>query len=487
MKKAAIALAVTAISLASCVGGAPSESSDSAPEETGETQQALATPCPFVDPADPQFVPLAYPVNFAAELMITAVPVVDDPCRTTWTGACPPGAIQAAWTFGRLMSQMAGAIPPQQFVADWIHQWEIPLAINGFAVPPRPNVRAALIDPWLVASGCMPGAPIVGPGACPLKLQRAPFRLLAIANRPDLACAGYTGVGDAEARFIFGVIDPAGNPLDALIILEYKLPTQRAGVSYTAFNWEQDWHKLSDPAMGPIGSAPYLAYLQALLTDITSPGVMPGGPNFGNAIGQVRTNELSFGGIWALREARLQNTGAGPNAMPLMFTTTAETPDDTQNASVPLDAYLLSQSMASGSPNLMNFTQAPIPLALSGGESTAPFLWNHSVPATLSPIERHHFGFNTCNGCHTVEVQTPFVHVSNRPFGVPATLSPFLSPAAGPCTPGPGFQPPACLNVPDPAGTGAVFEYNEPWRRVCEATRMLGGSPACHSRANGSH
>jgi len=37
--------------------------------------------------------------------------------------------------------------------------------VNGFPVPPRPGIRPLVIDPWLVASGCAPGSPIVGPGA----------------------------------------------------------------------------------------------------------------------------------------------------------------------------------------------------------------------------------------------------------------------------------------------------------------------------------
>jgi hypothetical protein len=32
-----------------------------------------------------------------------------------------------------------------------------------------------------------------------------------------------------------------------------------------------------------------------------------------------------------------------------------------------------------------------------------------------------------------------------------------------------------------------MFRYNEPWRRVCEASRMLKPSTVCWARANGSH
>jgi len=113
-----------------------------------------------------------------------------------------------------------------------------------------------------------------------------------------------------------------------------------------------------------------------------------------------------------------------------------------------------------------------------------PPFWDHTPASPLAPIERHHFGFNTCNGCHTLETNTPFLHVGVRPAGSPAPLSPFLS---TPTATGGGGLPLSALMVNDPAPTGALFRYNEPWRRLCEASRMLQGAPRCWSRANGAH
>jgi hypothetical protein len=415
--------------------------------------------------------------------MINHVSVVDEPCRTTWTGSCAGGGTQGIWTFGELITRMAGTGSPAALAAEWLHQWEVPTTVNGFTVPARPNLRPLVINPWLVASGCPSGAPIVGAGACPLDLKRAPFRLLAISNRADLECASYTGGGDGEARFVFGVLGATGNALRATVILEYRLPPQRASVPYTATDWENDWHPLSSM---PIGSAAYLATLESLLKDITAPGAWPGGPNLGTAIGQVRTNELDFGaGPWKLREARLQNTGGGPGAMLLLATTTAETPADSMNQSPPLSSYLSTNAAL-----LAAFQQPTVPAALLGGETSAPLpgpttpFWNHSAPSPLAPIERHHFGFNTCGGCHERETATPFLHVGVRPAGSPSPLSAFLSTSLA--TAGGGL-PSAALTVTDPAGTGAIFKYNEPWRRVCEASRMLQGTPRCWSRSNGAH
>jgi hypothetical protein len=477
VKKALFALALTGSSLSACADRAADQ-----PDKVAVAEQAVVTACPFLDSADPLFYS-GPPVDFAHELMITNVSVVDDPCRTSWTGSCAGGGTQGIWTFGELMTRMAGTGSPQVLAAEWLHQWEIPIVVNGFPVPKRPMIRPLVIDPWLIASGCPSGSPIVGPGACPLNLKRAPFRLLAISNRVDLECANYTGPGDGEARFVFGVLGASGNPLRAAVIFEYKLPPQRASVPYTAVNWENDWHPLSSL---PIGSPTYMKILEGILSDITAVGALPGGPNLGTSIGQVRTNEIDFGGApWKLRETHLQNTGGGTTAELLLASTTAETPDDSVNLTPPLDSYLATNAAA-----LAAFLQPPLPTSMFGGESSAPLgppsppFWDHSAPSPLAPIERHHFGFNTCNGCHSVEVNTPFLHVGNRVAGFPSVLSPFLSTSTA--TAGGGL-PSFALTVNDPAPTGAIFQYNEPWRRLCEASRMLQGFGKCWSRANGAH
>lgn len=477
MKRTSFAVIVVTGSLLACAD----RGAQDPPEIVSTAEQALTTQCPYLDSADPSFY-AGPPVSYPAEIMITAVSVVDNPCRTTWTGSCASGGTQGIWTFGELMTRMAGTGAPAALAAEWLHQWEVPLVVNGFPVPPRPGIRPLVIDPWLVASGCPAGAAITGPGACPLDLKRAPFRLLAISNRVDLECAGYTGVGDPEARFVFGVLDSSGNPLQAAVIFEYKLPPQRGGAPYTATSWENDWHVLSTLA---IGSPTYLKVLEGILDDVTAVGAWPGGPNLGTSIGQVRSNEIAFGGgPWKLREARLAPGSGPPGADLLLATTTAETPDDSLNMSPPLDSYL-----ASNAPLLATFQQPPIPPGMSGGESSAPLpaappFWNHTPVSPLAPIERHHFGFNTCNGCHTLETNTTFLHVGVRAAGSPAPLSPFLT---TPTATGGGGLPSAALVVSDPAGTGASFRYNEPWRRLCEASRMLQGAPRCWSRANGAH
>jgi hypothetical protein len=468
--------ALLGVAVAACSGGA--EAVD--PPALVTAEQTVLTQCPYLDPASTQFYS-GPPVDYARELMITDVSVVDDPCRTTWTGACGAGGTPGIWTFGELMTRISGTGSPQTLVAEWLTQWEVPIVVNGFPVPPRPGIRPRIIDPWLVASGCSAGDPIVGPGACALDLQVAPFRLLAIANRTDLECTNYPAPGAGEARFVFGFLDAAGRPLGATAIFEFTLPPLRQSVPYTTNDWQADWHVLSTL---PLGSPTYLATLESLLNDITAVGAMPGGPNNGTSLGQVRTNEIAFGGSpWKLRESRLQLASGGPTAMLLLPDTTAGTPADPLNHAGPLNAHL-----SANAAGLLAFTAPPVPAPWIGGESSAPLpgptpWWDHAPTSPLPWLARHHFGFSTCNGCHLQETGTPFLHVGVRPAGSPAPLSPFLS---TPVVSAGGGIPSAAHAVIDPA-TGNGVKYNEPWRRTCEASRMLTGATKCWSRANGAH
>ncbi len=482
MKRFHVLAMVACGALAAC-SGADTAAVDE--ERVGEAAQEITTNCVWLDPAVTP--PLPIPVNFARELLIRALPVVEDPCRTTWFAACPPASL-GAWTFRRLMMNMAGTVPVQQFVADWLHQWEIGTAVGPFPVPPRPGIRPAFIDPWLIASGCAAGAPIVGPGACPLNLLNAPFRLLAIVNRADNATfvGGAPPTPDPEARFVFGMTNATtGAALPSTVIFEYKLPPTRPAFGPTTlFNWASAFHVLSDAAAtGPIGSPPYLLTLQPILDDITAAGAIAGNPNLGSAIGQVRTNEIAFGGpVWKMREFHLVDIGAGPNASRLRAQATGQTPDDSLNLTAGLNAYLFPNSIAGGSAALSTFTHV-VPAAMEGGESTAPMLWNWAGPTPLTPLERTNFGFATCNGCHTVETNTAFTHISPRAAGVVAALSPIMSQTT--VYSGVAGLPAGTLNVPDPAPTGAVFQYNEPWRRVCEVSAILGGAAGPYTRGNG--
>src|SRR5262245_55424478 len=90
-------------------------------------------------------------INADSELMIRSIMVVEDPVRTQWTGSLADPS-DGAWSFGRLMTAMAGTNDPEPFVHTWLQEWEAARTVNGFTVPPRP-IHDRVLDPWLNASG----------------------------------------------------------------------------------------------------------------------------------------------------------------------------------------------------------------------------------------------------------------------------------------------------------------------------------------------
>lgn len=328
-------------------------------------------------------------INRQAELAITALSVVEDPVRTA------PGG---AWHFGTLMRAMAGDQDPSTLVRQWLRTWTTAQAVNGLTVPARTQMMTKVLGPWEQRSG----------GANqPLDFRHAPFRLLAIMNRMDLR---QPGVQAGEGRFVFGVLDAAGSPLQFTVILEYALP---GGTPEAIQRWARDWHEL-----GQLGlSHPmYNAKLQALTDRFAKSGVMPGRP-FGNALNQIRTNEVDLGEPWEMREFNLTDTGLRPATVKL-------TPDLGFDNSSTLADYV----RANETDILAEQHRVPESFAglrFLGAASRVPedFFWR--APGAASEV-RHKFSLNTCSGCHTGETGTEFTHVAPRAAGRAAVLSPFL-------------------------------------------------------------
>ena len=190
----------------------------------------------------------------ASSLLINNVNVVTpagNPTRT-WNPCTNTGTQLGAFTFGRLMTEMANqpltGITPAAFTMQWLQKWQVNQTVNTFNVPARPNITTTIINPWLAASG-----------GVSLNLGIAPFRLLAIVNRLDLRTGGggYAGsTGDAgELRFVFGAVVPGTTCqlLPFTVIFEYGVPIRGCvGVR----SWAQQWVALSSLV---VGSAAYNA------------------------------------------------------------------------------------------------------------------------------------------------------------------------------------------------------------------------------------
>ena len=370
--------------------------------------------------------PLTCEVNPFEELLITDLSVVEDPARTTGNGA---------WTFGTLLREMNGGMDPSALVRTWLRTWEQPQFIQASFVPPRPSIRALVTNAWEARSGGVNQ---------PLDFNTAPFRLLAIVNRLDLR---QEGVVAGEGRFVFGVLDPSGNPTPFTVILEYVLP---GGNPEELQRWARDWHELGRVGVGNPG---YNAKLQALTDRFTKAFVAPD-RFLGSAISQVRTNENALEFEWELREFHLGPTGLAPAAVAL-------TPEFFLSGSPMLSDYIQQNES-----DILAGTHTLPPLfngqPFQAGSALTPFGFLFNAPG-VNPEARHQFSVNTCNGCHAGETQTFFLHVGPRSPGQPAFLSPFLLSAAP---------------MPDPTGAGPPHVFNDLGRRQEDLTALVCGEPS---------
>ncbi|HYI02343.1 hypothetical protein [Hyalangium sp.] len=333
--------------------------------------------------------PTTCTIDRSAELMITALSVVEDPVRTA------PGG---AWHFGTLMRAMAGDQDPSTMVRSWLKTWMTAQTVNGLTLPARTQMMNKVLGPWETRSG----------GANrPLDFSRAPFRLLAITNRMDLR---QPGVQAGEGRFVFGVLDPSGAPLEFTVILEYALP---GGTPEAIQRWARDWHELGQLGLN---HPSYKVKLQALTDRFAKSGVLPGRP-FGNALNQLRTNEVDLADPWEMREYTLTTAGLQPATVKL-------TPDfGFENSNTLRDFIQANQADVLAERHSVPESFAGRRFLAAGAKVPEDFFWR--VPGVSSEA-RHKFSLNTCSGCHSRETRTEFVHVAPRAAGQQAALSAFL-------------------------------------------------------------
>lgn len=323
-------------------------------------------------------------------LMIIHPSVVDD-ARAQGTGP---------WSFGGLITEIANkpttGIEPLALAESWIQ--EVKGGFTGNA-----------LKAWDQLSGGM------------RKLDKLPFRLLAIVNRIDLRnnlVLGGTGAG--ELRFVFGLHDGDGKPIDATVIFEFN-------VKRTTLNevraWGREWYQLRnvDHAKPEFNSL-----LQQITDQYTLRNADVESPPNRSALGQIRVS-ISEGKNWRFAEFKVdvQNSGM------LVQVTAKQTPQLNFNNSETINQFL----RAFQADIVKSRHQVPVKF---GGidfltkDSNLPagrppkFFWNGSkLPDDLLEA-RHLFSLGTCSGCHARETDTDFFHVGNRNNGVAAPLSQFL-------------------------------------------------------------
>lgn len=330
------------------------------------------------------------------------------------------------WTFAHLMEQMVPATPSnpqlaQAAAADMVKRmfqtWAANSQVNGIPTTERSAIAAVGAN-W----------PVI-PGTTTLDLARAPVRLLAIVNRTDLQNLNQGKAG--EGRFVFGVMDPtSGGAMSFTIIFEYVLP---ALTDADIRKWAAEWHALGtlDPATDA-----YKLKLEALTNRFTLRGAAPSRVN-GNAISQIRTNEISSGLPWELREFHLVNEAGLPTLKPSVTvlspandpSTATGTTTTNFNNTATLKAYVDGQQAAIlNEQHTVPDTFNSQPFATGASLNNGGFWKIGDANLTTRPLVRHKFAVNTCNGCHSgAETSTGFLHVGTRGTSTVSSLSAFMT------------------------------------------------------------
>ncbi len=194
-----------------------------------------------------------------------------------------------AWSFGGLSQELAKAyynrsvITPAEynsFIRTWLAQFS----------DTRPGIKSQVICRWANAAS--------GSSACDttiLEAKNAPFKLLAISYRPDLADASCSDA-EGEFRFTFGLTSESikgRHPSDIsgtemTFIFEYDLK-KAEHISRDASQWAQTFKHLDRVELCKDFCPAYVNELQGLSASITN--YNPSLP-LRSAIGQVRSNEI---------------------------------------------------------------------------------------------------------------------------------------------------------------------------------------------------
>ncbi len=392
---------------------------------------------PTIEPAE---------VDAQASLVINHPGVVDDPSRT-FNPCTNVGTPMGTWTFGHVMEQMANTpltgITPEAFTRRWLKRWEVSPLINDISVPARPNVVPLIVDPW----------PKNPDGT--LDLSKAPFRLVAVVYRGDLAQnLIYGGGGAGEARLVFALTDPnTCAPRRFLVIFEYGIQ-QPSCLARKA--WGQAWFDLKN---NPVGSPAYNAALEALTLQFTEAGTNPSQFPNQSSLNQLRTNEIVISPAWELREFHL--AGGDADVGHLRETTIVRTPDFPLN-----NQFVTADFINQNAPAILNDTydvdaEFPIGTPFLGAVAPIPFppsgvFWDgpgaHPSAIIITPNTRHKFSLNTCNGCHGGETATTFTHISEN-----GALSGFLT----------------GITIPDAAGEPVTRTFNDLQNRKQKLAQLL--------------
>ena len=261
-------------------------------------------------------------------------------------------------SFRRAIERVApgGALP-------WMRAWAQRLRDEG--APARADLLDGVTCAWLRSapdSGCTDDCTTCA--ATDLPLDRAPFRLVAVVNRTDLADMPDRAADGGEGRLVFGLTDgPADNgaPARAMTVaFEYAQPG-------AARDWAERWHDLA-----ALDAADFPAALVKLASWVDA-----------GTLAQLRTADAVTGPL-VLHEFHRASGALVPAAV-------RNTPDWTRVSEADLRAFC----DADGD-------------AIAAGTHVLPAAWlarsaslDDAPPAYVAGLPDHDALLaNTCGGCH---------------------------------------------------------------------------------------
>jgi hypothetical protein len=342
------------------------------------------------------------PIDPYRELVVVDPSVVQSEYASNTVDAPLGLRAQMAWLSG------ATSDDGLAFTVRWLDRWATLTSAGEYLAPvtPRPAVRDTLLVPWVGSS--LRSSEGHDPDA---DWKTAPFLLIAIVNRADLALApdahaaathsasscGGTG---GELRFVYTALVPGRQtPLPMTVIIEIPYSDK-----LTTASWARAFHDIA-------GLPPGNDYNRELADFVTRVRAAAD-----PAQARVRTNEEAFASPWELREFAVEGSPPELVLRPLEFTPRAD-----------VEQKRIETHLAAHADEVMRGpVSLPEELRAAAARLPSPdFRWASS---TLGFSVSDSFSRETCNGCHGGDTQAlPFQHIALDEAGTfPARLSRFL-------------------------------------------------------------
>lgn len=391
------------------------------------------------------------------ELLITDPQVVDSDY------AKYPGA----WSFGYLLEEAFGREQAPEQVAAWLAGWvsgDWKVNNNPLKTPGRAGLRAAIIEQWQKKDGYRAESGSVWSP----QLANAPFRLLAIVNRMDLALpndilpspsggsAGYNSSGPTdgrhgEGRLVFGLVDENGKPVEKglTLILEYGLDLN---TKEARLDWAMAWHALGKHQSFDQAYRDDLRAVTRCFTDRCHESKTETDPKKPKSVIdqlmdargrdrmqllRIRSNDGVGGELREFREFAFEKTTLVPKT--LTSSPREEFFDKNSSANRKLANWLeddaaqaqtvwLEQMRLNRDPSKPPVKRAvTLPIHAAGFVSVAADENTHWDGRGLGDETlRREISLQSCCGCHCGDTNTSFYHIAPRAEGEAAAVSNFL-------------------------------------------------------------